>query len=316
MKRWMITLAVSTLTLATTFACASPEPTVMPTATPTSMPTREWNLEPIRVDGSTVTVYLSVYAGIDVWATLDSNRADQVVPALPIIDHVFRNVTIGGHKVEVRDVVGHSETRDVWVTSPETPGWLTDLIRSLENEPVANPPASITQYEYKGQTVYFVPQRCCDIFSDLYDAQGIIIGHPDGGIAGQGDGRVPDFFQERTGGEVIWQDSRTHDPSLVQVQAPIESVEILILESFPVQYMLHIVSGLPNGCASFGGYTSVRNGDTVQVTVTNLEPVDKSIACTEEYRTVEHNIPLGSDFVSGITYTVLVNDVTETFEAQ
>ena len=70
--------------------------------------------------------------------------------------------------------------------------------QSVGGRPVANPPASVTRYDYKGNTVYFVPQRCCDIFSDLYDAEGNIIGHPDGGITGQGDGRVPDFFQERT----------------------------------------------------------------------------------------------------------------------
>ena len=78
--------------------------------------------------------------------------------------------------------------------TPEIPDWLTRLIQRLENEPVANPPASIAQYVYTGHTVYFLPPRCCDIFSDLYDADGNIIGHPDGGITGQGDGRVPDFL--------------------------------------------------------------------------------------------------------------------------
>ena len=29
------------------------------------------------------------------------------------------------------------------------------LIRRFENEPVANPPLSLTQYEYKGQAVYW-----------------------------------------------------------------------------------------------------------------------------------------------------------------
>ena len=36
----------------------------------------------------------------------------------------------------------------------DTLRWLNDLIRVLENEPVANPPRSIVQYAYKGQTVY------------------------------------------------------------------------------------------------------------------------------------------------------------------
>ena len=76
-----------------------------------------------------------------------------------------------------------------------TAEWLADLIHKLESEPVANPPLSITQYAYNDQIVYFVPQRCCDIFSDLYDAFGNIIAHPDGGITGGGDGRASDFFE-------------------------------------------------------------------------------------------------------------------------
>ena len=59
------------------------------------------------------------------------------------------------------------------------PEWLNDLISRQQREPVASPPALIAQYEYRGQTVYFLPQRCCDIFSDLYDADGNVIGHPD-----------------------------------------------------------------------------------------------------------------------------------------
>ena len=77
-------------------------------------------------------------------------------------------------------------------TETETPEWLTDLISTLENEPPGNPPMSITRYAYKEQTVYFQTAPCCDIFSNLYDADGNIIGHPDGGITGQGDGRDRD----------------------------------------------------------------------------------------------------------------------------
>jgi len=181
---------------------------------------------------------------------------------------------------------------------------------------VANPPASITQYEYKGQAVYYIPPRCCDITSTLYDADGNIVGHPDGGITGQGDGRVPDFFDERTNEKAIWVDSRTHDPGLVQVLAPIESVQLLIMESFPVQYSVVVVSGLPNSCASFAGYRLDRDGTTIQVEMMNLKPSDPEVVCAQVYTTVETIIPLGSDFESGTTYTIAVNDVIETFIAQ
>ena len=214
------------------------------------------------------------------------------------------------------DDVGFEQALEVVVPTTGIPQWLSDLIQQLQNEPVANPPASITQYEYKGQTVYFVPQRCCDIFSDLYDADGDIIGHPDGGITGRGDGRVPDFFQERTDEHLIWEDKRVDDPGTAQALAPIESVEILVLESFPPRYMAVVVSGLPSGCVTFAGYRLERGGDPIRVEMVNWKPADPEVACPAVYGTVETNIPLGSDFQSGTTYTVVVNDVTETFIAQ
>ena len=196
------------------------------------------------------------------------------------------------------------------------PKWLTELIHRLVHEPVANPPLSIIQYEYNDQMVYFVPQRCCDIFSDLYDADGNIIGHPDGGITGRGDGRVPDFFEVRRNERLVWEDERTHHPSLTQVPAPIESVEVLIMESSPPQYAVGVVSGLPDGCTTFGGYRLERGHDTVRIEMLNWRPADPKVACDQVYRTVETSVPLGSDFERGKTYTVVANDVTETFVAQ
>ena len=294
----------------------TPSPTATPTPTPSV--TREWDLENIKADGSTVTVLLRVYAGIDVRVTLDGRDPDQVDPKLPFLEFVFVDLAPGKHTIEVKDVVGFTETMDVVVPTPtsEIPDWLTSLIKRLENEPIANPPASITRYEYNGQTVYFIPQRCCDIFSDLYDSDGNIIGHPDGGITGKGDGRAPDFMELRRNESVIWRDQRTYDPGLVQVPAPIESVEVLIMESFPPQYMLVVVSGLPNGCYSFGGYRVEREADTIQIEMLNWKPADPHAICTDVYRTVETNIPLGIDFESGQEYSAVVNDVMETFVVQ
>ncbi len=91
----------------------------------------------------------------------------------------------------------------------EIPAWLADLIAKFQNEPVSNPPRSIWRYDYKGRTVYYVPEICCDQLSTLYDAYGSVMCHPSGGYAGAGDGRCPDFFQERTDEMLIWRDSRT-----------------------------------------------------------------------------------------------------------
>jgi Tol biopolymer transport system component len=86
---------------------------------------------------------------------------------------------------------------------------VTALIEDLKSQPVANPPAYVASYEYSGQVVYYVPPRCCDIFGNLYDAQGQLICHPDGGIAGNGDGRCPDFLSQRKNETVLWRDTRS-----------------------------------------------------------------------------------------------------------
>jgi hypothetical protein len=91
----------------------------------------------------------------------------------------------------------------------ENPQWVKNLIIEFQNEPVGNPPQSIWRYDYKDQTVYYVPPQCCDQFSTLYDANGNGICAPDGGFTGHGDGHCPDFFQERKNEKLIWKDSRT-----------------------------------------------------------------------------------------------------------
>ena len=98
--------------------------------------------------------------------------------------------------------------------------------------------------------------------------------------------------------------------------APIESVEINIAESFPPQYFVHVVSGLPNSCFEFEGYDVKRNASIIQIDVTNLMTTGEGVECREIYGSVDSNIGLGIDFVSGDTYTVIVNDVTKTFLAQ
>jgi hypothetical protein len=105
--------------------------------------------------------------------------------------------------------------------------------------------------------------------------------------------------------------------SIHSVLAPIDSVEVRIAESFPPQYFLDVVSGLPSGCAEFDRDEVAREGLVIAVTVWNLEPVPGAgVFCTAIYGTIERAIALGSDFQSGATYTVHVNDVTTMFVAQ
>ncbi len=109
-------------------------------------------------------------------------------------------------------------------------------------------------------------------------------------------------------------------PFSVIAASPIERVEVLILESFPVQYQLRVISGLPKGssCSRFNGY-EVRRADstTVEVEVTHHEVAEPNVICTADYPIVETAIPLGTDFQPGTEYTVAVNsETTEIFVAQ
>jgi len=107
------------------------------------------------------------------------------------------------------------------------------------------------------------------------------------------------------------------EPDRERVLAPIESVEVIVAESFPPQYFVQITSGLPNGCATFEEVTTERDGEAVRIAVWNSVPAsDEAIACTTIYGFVEHNVALGSDFSSQQRYTVEVNGVTESFVAQ
>jgi len=56
-------------------------------------------------------------------------------------------------------------------------------IKSIKSEKVWNPPAEIWQYKYNGQTVYYIPPRCCDIASVLLDEHCSIICSPDASIS-------------------------------------------------------------------------------------------------------------------------------------
>jgi hypothetical protein len=85
---------------------------------------------------------------------------------------------------------------------------INDKIQSFKKEPKQNPPRSITQYSYKGSKVFYVPAPCCDQLSEVFDENCNLLGHPDGGFIGKGDGTLPDFAQEAKEEKLIWKDDR------------------------------------------------------------------------------------------------------------
>jgi hypothetical protein len=100
-----------------------------------------------------------------------------------------------------------------------------------------------------------------------------------------------------------------------EVLAPIDGLDIRVLESNPPQYMLNVRAGLPSGCAERNRHETRRDADAITVTVLNWMPAG-SPPCTMIYGSYVLNVNLGSGFRSGTTYTVSVNDKKTTFVAQ
>ena len=88
--------------------------------------------------------------------------------------------------------------------------WLSQLIQQLQEDAPANPPAKIYRCTYHDQEVYYLTSRCCDVPGKVYDMYGNVLCEPDGGITGKGDGRCPDFFEQRKNETLIWEDKREH----------------------------------------------------------------------------------------------------------
>jgi hypothetical protein len=94
--------------------------------------------------------------------------------------------------------------------------------------------------------------------------------------------------------------------------APIDAVEVSILESYPAQISVYIKGGLSDGCTTFNDITTIRQGNIVTITVTVKRPLE--VSCPAIYTSFEKNVNLGSDFMQGTTYTLDVNDYRTTFE--
>jgi hypothetical protein len=94
--------------------------------------------------------------------------------------------------------------------------------------------------------------------------------------------------------------------------APIHEVEVLFMESFPVQVGVRIKGGLRDGCTTFRDAMVTREGDTVNIEVTVQKPKGKE--CPAVYTLFEKNLNLGSDFTAGAIYNLKVNDYATTFE--
>jgi len=91
----------------------------------------------------------------------------------------------------------------------------------------------------------------------------------------------------------------------------VESVEVRILESFPVQVSASVSGYLRDGCETLGATTQSRSGNTITVTIaTDRDTSDR--ACIQVISRVQQDVRLEGAFPSG-TYVLRVNGLERTF---
>lgn len=130
----------------------------------------------------------------------------------------------------------------------------------------------------------------------------IIVGIVIIGIAAvtmSGRNSVPPDNQENDTGEFIFGN------------APVEDIEIMILESFPVQVNLNVKGYLPDSCTDIHTITKEKDGNTFFVNITTIRPADA--ICAQVIVPFEEKISLDVYGLKAGIYNVSVNNIKGTF---
>ena len=93
--------------------------------------------------------------------------------------------------------------------------------------------------------------------------------------------------------------------------ASVESVEVQILESFPVQINLRVTGVLPNACTAIDDVVVDQDGNTFNVAITTIQ--EPGEACSEALVPFEEIVPLDVNGLEAGSYTVSVNGVQASF---
>ena len=98
--------------------------------------------------------------------------------------------------------------------------------------------------------------------------------------------------------------------------ASVESVEIQILESFPVQVNVVVRGNLADGCTEIDQIEQRRDLENKRFEITITTSRDPDKICTQALVPFEETIPLDVRDLPAGTYTVDANGVQATFELQ
>ena len=106
------------------------------------------------------------------------------------------------------------------------------------------------------------------------------------------------------------------DPSqenkLAANEAPIEDIDIIMLESFPVPVNVVARGYLPDDCTMIDQFTEEQRGNTLTIKITTARKPDK--VCRQTSQVFEEVIPLDAVGLSAGVYTVKVNNKIGVFE--
>lgn len=95
-------------------------------------------------------------------------------------------------------------------------------------------------------------------------------------------------------------------------EAKVESIQIVITESFPVQINVVAKGHLPNHCMLIDQVTEERDSNTFVIKILTTYQPGKN--CTPAAQTFEEIIPLTVVGLKAGIYAVQVNGITDTFE--
>lgn len=94
----------------------------------------------------------------------------------------------------------------------------------------------------------------------------------------------------------------------IEVFAPIDEAEVVIVAGPEPEYRLRIVSGLPNSCAEYKNTLVNVVGNTITVDVRNTVPADLRVACAAVYGSEERTVEL-TGLQPTTDYVITVNAI-------
>lgn len=93
--------------------------------------------------------------------------------------------------------------------------------------------------------------------------------------------------------------------------AIVDDLEILILESFPVQVNVVVSGNLPDGCTSLDEFDVEQEGNTFNIIIWTIRAPEA--LCTLALVPFEESVPLDVEGLEAGEYTVIAQNQTATF---